>query len=110
MEAPATVHHVPLTAVVHAADGIRFVAVSACAAGLAAQVIAYIRERCDDVLWPPAAERVRGLIDDGKPYAAIAMYFENVGERWDAERLEFAGLPDGSNVANAVAPRRNPST
>ena len=95
MGASASVHQVPLTAVVHAADGVRFVAVSACAGGLAGQVIGYIRERCDDVLWPPAAARVRALINDDKPYAAIAMYFENVGERWDAERLEFAGLPFG---------------
>jgi hypothetical protein len=32
---------------------------------------------------------------DDHPYAAIALYFAHVGERWDDERLEFGGLPVG---------------
>jgi hypothetical protein len=81
-----------LTAVVHAADGIRFVATATCPAHLTAQVIDYIRARYDDVLWPPAAREVRALMDSGKPYAAIALYFAQVGDRWDEERLELGGI------------------
>jgi hypothetical protein len=39
---------------------------------------------------------VRALIDDDKPYAAIALYFDNVGQRWDEERLELGGLSFGA--------------
>ena len=81
-----------LTAVIHAADGIRFVATATCPTHLATQVTDYIRARCDDVLWPPAAREVRALIDSGKPYAAIALYFAHVGDRWDDERLELGGI------------------
>lgn len=81
-----------LTAVVHAADGIRFVAIATCSAHLATQIVEYIRTRCDDVLWPPAAREVRALMAGGKLYAAIALYFAQVGDRWDEERLELGGI------------------
>ena len=29
------------------------------------------------------------------PHAAIALYFANVGDRWDEERLDLGGLPFG---------------
>lgn len=77
------------TAVVHAADGIRFVASAPTGAALASQLVRYIRERCDDTLWPAAAADVRALIEADQPFAAIAKYFANVGARWDAERLEL---------------------
>jgi hypothetical protein len=56
------------------------------------QVVSYVRERCDDVLWPLAAAEVHSLIDRGRLQGAIATYFANVGQRWDAEWLEL-GLP-----------------
>jgi hypothetical protein len=81
-----------LTATVHASDGVLFVATSDSPRALIGQVVRYIRGRCDDVLWPADAAEVRSLIDNDKLEAAIATYFNNVGERWDAERLELRGL------------------
>ena len=76
-------------AVVHAADGVRFVAVGQWANEMAPALVEYVQQRCDDVLWPCAAERVHSLIDARQPYAAIAEYFKQVGSRWDEERLEI---------------------
>jgi hypothetical protein len=42
----------PLTAVVHAEDGIRFVATADRPAELVAQLVGYIRARCEYTLWP----------------------------------------------------------
>ena len=80
------------TAVIHAADGVRFIAAAHHPAVLASRIVDYIRERCEYVLWPAAAREVRALIESNRPYAAIALYFENVGQRWDEERLELGGL------------------
>jgi hypothetical protein len=77
------------TAVVHAADGIRFVASAPSSADLANELVAYIAARCDDSLWPSVAAEVHAYIDDGNPDAAIATYFANVGQRWDHEWLEL---------------------
>jgi hypothetical protein len=74
-------------------DGVRFIASAERPENLVAQIARYIRERCDDVLWPPVASEVHKLLDDDKPYAAIALYFDHVGERWDEERLELGGTP-----------------
>jgi hypothetical protein len=84
-----------LTAVIYAADGVRFVAAAPCSTELVAKIVAYILGRCENALWPPVAARVRALMADDHPYAAIALYFAHVGERWDDERLEFGGLPVG---------------
>lgn len=89
----AEVRHV---AVVHAADGVRFVAASQCPEQLSAEIVRYIRRRCDDVLWPSDAAAVRALIDDDEPFAAIAMYFALTGQRWDEERLELEVGTTGS--------------
>lgn len=86
------------TAVVHDADGVRFVAAAHAWRELEAQVVDYIGERCDYVLWPRAAANVRELIARDSKCAAIAAYFANVGQRWDPERLE---LLDG-DVLRAV--------
>lgn len=92
MTAIPAVQAMTLTAVVHAADGVRFVTTAHCPSALIEQVVGYVGERCDYVLWPSVASEVRALIADDKPYAAIATYFANVGERWDEERLELGGL------------------
>lgn len=83
-----------VTAVVYAADGVRFVAAGACPSVIAARVAEYVSARCDNVMWPDAAIQIRALLDRGEIYGAIALYFERVGERWDEERLEFVGVGD----------------
>jgi hypothetical protein len=95
MKTSTPIHQPTFTAIVHAADGVRFVASARCPDHLTAQIVDYIRERCDDVLWPSIARDVRALIDLDKPYAAIALYFAHVGERWDEEHLELGGLSLG---------------
>jgi hypothetical protein len=80
------------TAIVRDAHGVRFVAAAHSPSELEAQVVDYIRERCDYVLWPHAAANVRELIAHDDKGAAIAAYFANVGQRWDVERLERAAI------------------
>jgi hypothetical protein len=92
MAAPASIQETTYTAIVHAADGVLFVASAHSRAQLTAQIVSYIRERCDYVLWPAVSDKVRALIDDDEPDAAITMYFARAGERWDEECLELGGL------------------
>ena|SRR5688572_13665093 len=80
------------TAKVHAEDGVRFAAGANRPEQLMCQLVEYIRERSDFVLWPSAARQVRALIEEGQPHAAVALYFSEVGDRWDEERLELRGL------------------
>ena len=87
MTAPATDVAVR-TAVVRAADGVRFAASAPDEEGLAPPLIEYITSRCDDVLWPAVAREVRHLIETHRHSDAIAAYFSNVGFRWDEEWLE----------------------
>ncbi|MHB1313300.1 MAG: hypothetical protein ACYC3L_14890 [Gemmatimonadaceae bacterium] len=87
---------VPTMAVVHAADGVRFVATETGPDALFAQLAEYVRTRCDDVLWPDAAGRVHTLLGSGNLRAAIALYFDRTGERWDEERLELLTVEDGA--------------
>jgi hypothetical protein len=77
------------TAVVRAADGVRFVATAADNDGVSSQLIDYIAGRCDHVLWPAPAREVRRLIAEHRHAEAIAAYFSNVGGRWDEEWLEI---------------------
>ena len=77
------------TAVVHDAHGARFVAAARSQREREAQLVDYIRERYDHVLWPSAAANVRELIARDRKSAAIVAYFANVGQRWDDERLEL---------------------
>jgi hypothetical protein len=96
------------TAIVHTADGVRFVASAAGPDVLFARLADYVRGRCDDVLWPDAARRVRTLLDGGHLSAAITLYFARTGERWDRERLDLVTvqegeywIPDGERMADA---------
>jgi hypothetical protein len=77
------------TAVVRDAHGACFVATAHSQGELEAQVVEYIRERCDYVLWPRVAANVHALIARGTKDSAIAAYFANVGQRWDPEWLEL---------------------
>ena len=95
------------TATVHAADGARFVASASSAIALEERLANYVRGRCDDVLWPSDAADVHSLMERGQLVTAIATYFANVGQRWDAEWLELGGLPsdDGADVDEVHALR-----
>lgn len=84
------------TAVVHAADGLRFIAAAQQPEELAARLISYVRARCDHTLWPSDARRVHELIDDHSFHAAIGLYFSNIGGRWDVEQLELGTPATGS--------------
>ena len=91
-----------LTAVIHAVDGVRFIATARHADALAAQIVGYIRERCDHVLWPNCARTVHTLLADGNVHAAIALYFARVGERWDEEYLDVTGEFDLGTTAGCT--------
>jgi hypothetical protein len=80
------------SAKVHAADGVRFAATAESPKLLTTQLEAYVRERCDDVLWPQDARQVQAYLEADNPDAAISLYFARVGDRWDDERLELQGL------------------
>ena len=80
------------TAVVHAADGVRFVAAEASSRELTETLAGYVASRCDDSLWPAVAAEVHALIAAGQPDSAVATYFANVGQRWDTEELELRVL------------------
>jgi hypothetical protein len=92
-------------AVVCAADGVRFVAVGDHLADLIGQLADYVRARCDDALWPSAAQQVRTLMDDGLPCAAIHLYFSRVGDRWDREYLTLH--PAGADADRILDPERS---
>jgi hypothetical protein len=83
------------TAVVRAADGVRFIATATDDDGVFSSVIDYIANRCDDVLWPAPAREVRRLIAEHRHSEAIATYFANVGRRWDEEWLEIRAPRSG---------------
>jgi hypothetical protein len=51
------------TAIVRSEDGVRFTAGSDRPEQLMSQLVDYVRERCDDVLWPSAARQVRALVE-----------------------------------------------
>jgi hypothetical protein len=88
--------HLLHTAVVRAADGVRFIASAEDGDGVSSQLIDYIASRCDHVLWSAPAREVRRLIAEHRQSEAIATYFSNVGRRWDEEWLE---LRTGNGIA-----------
>lgn len=83
-------------AIVRVGGGVRFVAAAACPSAVSTQLARYVRERCDDVLWPDAAERVHSLLAIGQISDAVALYFERTGERWDEESLELLSVENGA--------------
>ena len=85
-------HAAAITAIVHSADGVRFVTTATSADAVVSRLADYVRERCDHVLWADTAREVRALLGIGNLDAAITLYFERVGDRWDDERLELATL------------------
>lgn len=81
---------VPFNAVVQAPDGVLFEAGADSEHELLRQLAEYVRQRCPNTLWPDDARRVWGLLERGKPQAAITLYFDCVGDRWDDEWLEIS--------------------
>jgi len=86
-----------VTVVVHAPEGVRFVATGQSPHQVTTALEEYVLQRCDDVLWPSAARRVRELAEAREPDAAIAAYFASVGSRWDEEELAI-------HVVSAIHP------
>jgi hypothetical protein len=76
-----------LVAVVCGPDGVRYTASGADQPEVVSRLLAYVGERCEDVLWPSDAREVRRLIAAGQDQDAVELYFATVGERWDAEWL-----------------------
>jgi hypothetical protein len=81
---------VPFNAVVQAPDGVLFEAGADSEHELLRQLAQYVRDRSANTLWPDDARRVWGLLERGKPQAAITLYFDCVGDRWDDEWLEIS--------------------
>lgn len=79
-----------MTAVVRAADGVRFVATADSRSALTRRLAEYVRERAPLTLWPIQAAEVRALLEEDEPDAAVARYFATVGDRWDEEWLDDA--------------------
>jgi hypothetical protein len=78
-----------ITAIVHTPDGVRFVTTGTSREAVTARIAEYVRERSDGVLPADAAREVGTMLALGNIDAAITLYFERVGERWDDERLEL---------------------
>lgn len=74
-------------AVVHAADGVRFVAAAPSRPEVVRQLADYVRPRVKHTLWADDARHVRSLFIRGELEAAVEVYFGRVGERWDGEWL-----------------------
>jgi hypothetical protein len=98
MKGSSSFSQTSFTAIVHAADGVRFVARGPNRQSLTEQLVAYILSRCDEVLWPPTARQVRALVEAGRPTEAVDLYFADVGDRWDEERLELGGISFDSHA------------
>lgn len=88
-------------ATVHAADGVQFAAVADCREGLVHRVAQHVRRNFATQLWPADAERVRVHLDEGALEAAVTLYFERVGERWDEEWLVTTSVPGVELVPDA---------
>lgn len=88
--------HGPWIAAVFAHDSVRFVTAAPTRHELVLRLAAYVADNARLQLWPADALRVRILLRAGELDAAVALYFECVGERWDEERLVTAGVEAGA--------------
>jgi hypothetical protein len=88
--------------VVHAADGIRFVALAADRHGLSEQVARYVADRAASVLWRREAASVLRALSAGDAEGAVERYFSAVGGRWDAESVTIAEVDESGATALAV--------
>jgi len=84
-------------AVIHAADGVRFVAAGTSPSALKRQLAEYVQQRAAQQLFPTDAARVTQALRSGNVDLAIDIYFAGEHQRWDEEQLhvEVAALvPD----------------
>jgi hypothetical protein len=85
--------------VVHADDGVRFLAIAPSRGVLLSRLAAYVEDQAPWKLWPEMADRVRCLLSRGAAEVAITLYFESVGERWDSERLHTEEVAPAAPIA-----------
>ena len=97
-------------AVVHTIDTVRFVAVSTLRAELLRQLAHYAAQRGPDALRAADADRLRALLADGEPEAAVAHYFATVGQRWDEEWLVTARVDVDALADPVLTLRRSAAT
>lgn len=74
-------------AVVHAGGAICHIAADLSEDGLEWRLGEYVRGQASWQLWPEDAADVLGLLADGRPGAAVDLYFEKAGARWGREEL-----------------------
>ena len=86
-------------AVIHAADGVRFVAAGTSRRALTEQLADYVWQRAEQQLYPVEAARVAQALNCGDLDLAIDIYFSSELQRWDAEQLHFeiAHLSDAAS-------------
>ena len=92
---PPTAEQTLFVAVVHAVDGIRFVAAEPTRRELVKRLSEYVRRHGDHVLQPDHARHLRGLLARRELEAAVELYFGLVGGRWDEEWLVTAVVNTG---------------
>jgi hypothetical protein len=78
---------VQFTAVVHAADGVRFVVAMTNQSALFERLSQYVLANVEHQLWPRDCIAVIDMLRRGEFEAAVEHYFNCVGSRWDAEWL-----------------------
>ena len=74
-------------AVVHAADGVRWITAAGSRDELMCRLAVYVRDRAADVLSAEEAQCVRALVAEENCAGAVDRYFSGVGARWDEEWL-----------------------
>lgn len=86
-------------AVVHTRREICFVTAATSFDGLEERLAKYVQEHGRYQLWPDDLRRLDALLAAGERRAAIWLYFDSTGTKWDDERLrlevvDFAGEDD----------------
>lgn len=74
-------------ALVHTPREVCFVTAASSNVALERRLAEYVREHARQQLWPDDAGRVEALLDAGDTGAAIWLYFDTTGARWDEETL-----------------------
>jgi len=85
--------------VVHADDGVRFMAAATSRRELVNRLADHVRRWGGYLLRPDHARHVRTLLLRGESEAAVELYFGLVGKRWDKEWLVTAVVPQNEPQA-----------
>jgi hypothetical protein len=78
--------------IVHAADGIRFIALGPTREVMVRRLADYVREHAPHHLGPENAGRIAGLLSGGAWEVAVGLYFATVGSQWDEEWLHTQSI------------------